>query len=423
MKRVLIITYYWPPSGGAGVQRWLKFAKYLPSFGWEPVILTVDPDCASFPVLDESLSDEIPENTKIFRTQSKEWFSVYKKVSGTEKIPFAGFANEKKTTSFKQKVARFIRGNFFLPDPRKGWNRFALEKARDLIQNGEIDCIITSSPPHSTQLIGLTLSEEFGIPWIADLRDPWTDIYYYKQFYPTWFAHKLNLRMEKTVLEKASFATTVSPALKDLFAQKIKTSAEKIKVITNGYDLDDFQNLPAAPSNRHFVITYVGTLADIYPLEAFLKAFKQFIEKHSEVVLRFIGTVSPEHRKKIGTIPEKNIELIPYVDHRRAIEYMSSSSVLLLIIPDNKNNKGIVTGKLFEYMAVRRPVLLLGPLDGDAAELIRTSKAGEILEPDNSEGILQLLNDWKIKLPEVRPDENYSRKKLTQKLADLLNNF
>jgi glycosyltransferase involved in cell wall biosynthesis len=382
MKRVLIVTYYWPPSGGAGVQRWLKFAKFLPEFNGVPIILTVDPESASYPVIDESLLNEIPSNTRILKTQSKEWFSVYKKVSGGDKIPYAGFANEKNTTSFKQKFARFIRGNFFIPDPRKGWNRYALDQARDLLKKENIDCIITSSPPHSTQLIGLALSEEFGIPWIADLRDPWTDIYYYKQFYPTKLAHLYNLRLEKTILEKSSVTITVSPALKELFAEKIIASPDKIKVITNGFDPDDFQDLPAAPSHKKFTITYVGTMADIYPLEPFIKAFKRFAKIHKGAILRFIGTVSPEHVRRITSIPKENIELIPYVDHRRAIEYMSSSSALLLIIPSNKKNKGIVTGKLFEYMAVKRPILLLGPVDGDAASIVLKGKSGIAIESD-----------------------------------------
>lgn len=212
----------------------------------------------------------------------------------------------------------------------------------------------------------------------------------------------------------------VSPTLKDLFAKKIKTSPEKIKVITNGYDPEDFQNLPAAPSDREFIISYVGTMAEIYPLETFLKAFRNFIETHTEAVLRFIGTVSPEHKRRINTIPEQNIELIPYVDHRRAIEYMSASSVLLLIIPENINNKSIVTGKLFEYMAVKRPILLLGPVDGDAAVIVRKSNAGNVLDTESSAEILTQLNDWKITLPSVQPAELYTRKALTLKLVEIM---
>ncbi|MFC2089964.1 glycosyltransferase family 4 protein [Bacteroidota bacterium] len=419
MKRVLIITYYWPPSGGAGVQRWLKFSKFLPDYGWDPIILTVDPKFASYPVLDASLEKEVSANIRVIKTRSREWFSVYKKVSNAEKIPYAGFANEVKKTSFKEKVARFVRGNFFLPDPRKGWNRYALSEARKLLQNEQIDCIVTSSPPHSTQLIGLTLTEEFDIPWIADLRDPWTDIYYYKQFYPTWLAHRFNLRLEKLVLSNAAKVITVGQALKELFESKIKNKVDQVQVITNGYDPDDFRDIPEQVSNRKFTITYVGTMAEIYPFEGFLEAFRRFTEMYPDSLLRFIGTVSPGHRNLLAGIPEENVELIPYVDHRRAIEYMSNSSVLLLVIPESKTNRSIVTGKLFEYIAVRRPILLLGPFYGDASKILRKSRQGIVYDPKNITEILELLEDWKQKLPEIQANDEFSRKHLTQKLVEI----
>ncbi len=419
MKRVLIISYYWPPSGGAGVQRWLKFAKYLPEFGWEPIILTVDPEYASYPVTDRTLEKEVVGTTRVIRTESRESFSVYKKVSGSENIPYAGFANEKSSVSSKQKIARFIRGNFFLPDPRKGWNTFALEKAREILTGGEIDCFITSSPPHSTQLIGLSLSKEFEIPWIADLRDPWTDIYYYRQFYPTRWAHRINRKMERSVIEKANAVITVSPALKELFSAK-SASRTRIEVITNGYDPDDFIDLPS-PSDTRFVITYVGTLADIYPVDTFIDAFREFLKKNPGSLLRFIGTISPGHLRKIKSLPEENIELIPYVDHRTAIEFMSKSSILLLIIPDSENNKGIITGKLFEYMAVGRPILFIGPEDGDGAEIIRQSNAVSAIESFNEGKIIEFLNSQRKYIPASCPDTRFSRKELTRDLSQLMN--
>jgi hypothetical protein len=183
MKKVLIITYYWPPSGGAGVQRWLKFAKYLPEYGWEPIILTIDPAYAAYPVTDDSLISEIPSTVKVFTTPAVDYFSIYKK--DKSRIPTAGFANSRENT-VKDKILRFIRGNFFIPDPRKGWNGFAFKKACEIIETEGIKHVITTSPPHSTQLIGTKIKRKYPeIKWIADLRDPWTDIYYYDQFYPT----------------------------------------------------------------------------------------------------------------------------------------------------------------------------------------------------------------------------------------------
>ena len=182
MRRLLVITYYWPPAGGAGVQRWLKFSKYLPQSGWEPVILTVDPQFASYTVLDTTLAKDIPDQTKVYRTKATDWFRLY--VNGKSKVPAAGFAVNM-DNSLKGKISRFIRGNFFIPDPRRGWNKFAFRKACEIIETLKINHIITTSPPHSTQLIGLRLKKRFPeITWIADLRDAWTDIYYYRLFYP-----------------------------------------------------------------------------------------------------------------------------------------------------------------------------------------------------------------------------------------------
>ncbi|MCX6255194.1 MAG: glycosyltransferase, partial [Bacteroidia bacterium] len=234
MNKVLIITYYWPPSGGAGVQRWLKFSRYLPQFGWEPAILTVDPEYAAYPVIDNSLTDDLPLSIKVHRTHAINYFSIYKK--DKSKIPTAGFANSVDNT-LKGKILRFIRGNFFIPDPRRGWNKYAFKKACEIIETEGIKHVITTSPPHSTQLIGLKIRKKYpGIKWIVDLRDPWTDIYYYKQFYPTFISKIIDRGFERSVLKNADRIITVGPSLKDLFSLKLKGIANKIEVITNGYD-------------------------------------------------------------------------------------------------------------------------------------------------------------------------------------------
>jgi len=421
MKRVLIITYYWPPSGGAGVQRWLKFAKYLPEFGWEPIILTVDPEFASYPVSDETLNREVAGNIRVIRTESREWFSFYKKVSGTEKIPYAGFANEKPRVSFKQKIARFIRGNFFLPDPRKGWNKYALNAARELLDKEKADCIITTSPPHSTQLIGLTLSQEYSIPWVADFRDPWTDIYYYRQFYPTWFAHKYNLHLERSVLENTSLTITVGETHKQRFLAKLKRKGDNIHVITNGYDPEDFEGLTTEKrTDRKFIITYVGTMADNYPVESFLEVMASYVKDHKNTLIRFIGTLPAGHRKRILLLPEENTEIIPYVDHSRAIEYMYNSDVLLLVIPSTEKNSGIIPGKVFEYIAVQRPILLLGPEDGDTARIVKESFAGNVAEPSNKDRIRDLIDEWRSNPPTIQKNGRYDKKEQTKFLSSLL---
>jgi glycosyltransferase involved in cell wall biosynthesis len=361
MNKVLIVTYYWPPSGGAGVQRWLKFAKYLPEFGWEPIILTVDPKYAAYPVIDFSLKDELPSDLVVHTTPATDWFSIYKK--DKSKIPAAGFANNVDNT-LKGKLLRFTRGNLFIPDPRKGWNKYAFKKASELIETEGIKHIITTSPPHSTQLTGLKIKKKYPeIKWIADLRDPWTDIYYYKQFYPTFLSKLIDANYEKQVLKNADKIITVGASLKDTFSLKVKGIENKIEVITNGYDEDDFKGIESVNPPK-LTITYVGTLSDIYPVYGLVIALKKLKQEGKDFVLRFVGSVSGKTRQLIlSDIPDSSVEFLPYVIHSEAVKYMMTSTLLLLIIPSHHSNKSIITGKLFEYLGTGKPILCLGPED------------------------------------------------------------
>ena len=420
MNKVLIVTYYWPPSGGAGVQRWLKFSKYLPEFGWEPVILTVDPDYAAYPVTDFSLKEDLASSVKVYSTPATNYFSIYKK--DISKIPAAGFANSV-DNSLKGKILRFIRGNFFLPDPRKGWNKYAFKKACELIEAEGIRHIITTSPPHSTQLIGLKIKKKYPtIKWIADLRDPWTDIYYYKQFYPTFISKWIDLKFEESVLKKADKIITVGASLKNLYSLKVQGVENKTEVITNGYDEDDFSGIiPTIPAI--FTITYVGTLSDIYPLDGFLNALHIFKEKGNEYMLRFIGTVSKYQKDLIQSkAGDSTLEFIPYIDHTTAIEFMIKSTVLLLIIPDHQSNKSIITGKIFEYIASGKPIICLGPVDGDAAGIIRDTGHGITFSYTDSklisEYLARLITDKSI-IEKISP-KAFSRMELTRKIIPLL---
>jgi len=421
MNKVLIITYYWPPSGGAGVQRWLKFAKFLPEFGWEPIILTVDPEYAAYPVTDKSLSSELSANTRVFKTPATDYFSIYKK--DKSRIPTAGFANSVDNT-LKGKLLRFIRGNFFIPDPRKGWNKFAFKKGCELIQNENIKHIITTSPPHSTQLIGLNLKKRFPeIKWVADLRDPWTEIYYYKQFYPTFFSKTIDSGYEKSVLKNADRILTVGNSLKESFSQKVKGIENKTDVISNGYDESDFKDVrPVNPAR--FTITYVGTLSDIYPLSGIVNALKKFKSEGNDFLLRFVGTVPGKSKDFIlSGIADSSLEFITYVAHNEAVNYMMNSSVLLLIIPSHSSNKSIITGKLFEYLASGKPILCLGPGDGDAARIIEKCKSGITCGYDETDKISEFMKN--INSYSGQSDKSavngFSRISLTQKIVESLN--
>jgi glycosyltransferase involved in cell wall biosynthesis len=419
MNKVLIITYYWPPSGGAGVQRWLKFAKYLPEYGWEPVILTVDPEYAAYPATDNSLEREIPASLKVFKTKATDWFRIYS--PNKSKVPSAGFSKGT-GTSFKSKLSRFIRGNFFIPDPRRGWNRFAFRKACEIIESEKIVTFVTTSPPHSTQLIGLKLKKKFpGLKWIADLRDPWTDIYYYDQFYPTIFSKSLDLRYEKSVLKKADRIIAVGQLLLELLAKKTPQILNRSSVITNGYDESDFLNCRTEAPGI-FTITYVGTLSEKYPAYGLIEALQKLRDKNIKYRVRFTGTIPENIRQKIvSAVPGDSLELIPYSPHDKAVSHMADSSVLVLIIPEAGDNRLIITGKLFEYAAARRPILCIGPSDGEAAKIISDLGAGECFDYSDIAGIENFLEKCREGQFHINPDPSrYSRKKLTEKLASVL---
>ncbi|MBP7507638.1 MAG: glycosyltransferase family 4 protein [Prolixibacteraceae bacterium] len=421
MKKVLIITYYWPPSGGAGVQRWLKFSKYLPEFGWKPVILTVDPNFSSYPQIDETLQKEVNSEMLVFRTKSREFYSMYRSISGNN-IPYGGFSNDNKKSPV-QKLAKIVRGNLFIPDPRRGWIKFAFKKAKELIKTYDIDTVITTSPPHSTQLIGLKLKKKLNIRWIADLRDPWTDIYYYNQFKHTKLALAVDRCYERNVITAADMLITVSEDLKRIFSTKDKNNRpEKIHVIQNGFDEEDFKT-EVKPEAGKKIITYTGTISENYDIEGFVNAVNK-LEKsiRDKIKIQFIGNVSEIIREKIQRT-ETEVEFIGYIPHNEAIENMLKSSMLLLIIPNVENNKGIVTGKFFEYLASGKPVLAIGPKGGDLETIIAETNCGKLFNYTEENEISVFITDYLMENKTLdTKGSNYSRRALTERLSMILSN-
>lgn len=422
-RKILIITYYWPPCGGAGVQRWLKFTKYLPEYGWEPIVLTVDPEYAEYPAIDESLEKDIHPDVKVCKTKTLNYFRLgsggrppLKTTVSSDTGPTVRVKN-----NLKNRLARFIRGNFFIPDPRKGWNRFAVSRARELINEEGIKYVVTTSPPHSTQLIGLKLKSLFpAIKWIADLRDPWTDIYYYNQFYGTLPARMYDRRLEEKVLSKADKIITVGESLADLLSEKLKDPGKDISVITNGYDEDDFRNLQANVIPGKTTITYVGSITEQYPLKEFLDVITDIYlsGRHDELSMKIAGHVSHNIKTLINDHPVSGlINIIPYTGHRQSIKYMLESNILLLLIPDYPLNELIITGKIFEYLRTGKTILAIGPPEGDAAKIIREMKAGATFEKDDAVSIRNFILDSKND-DRVNTDTGiYSHRSLVQDLT------
>jgi len=427
--RLLVITYYWPPSGGAGVQRCLKWVKYLPELGVEPTVITVDPDQASYPVRDESLLREVPPGVRVIRTATLEPFESYQKLTGRA-VPHGGFANEGKPSAV-QRAMRFVRGNFFLPDPRRGWNRYALAAVDKLLAAGEkFDAVLTSSPPHSTQLIGLEIQKKYGLRWLADLRDPWTDIYYTKDLHRTPPAAWLDAHYERQVLTKADAVLVTSPETERLFRRKLPDLAKgKIVVLPNGYDEPDFQQ-PSAPPADCLRVTHAGTISARYRIDNLLKAIAETQQRYPQVPwrLRFVGQVDAGVRAQVTAAGlSEATEFLPFVPHQQSVAYLMTSSALLMAIPDVALNRGILPGKVFEYLAARKPVLCVGPAGSDADNVLREAGAGQALPYDDYAFMLstltQLAQQWQrnsnLDLTDTTP-AHYSRQGQAARLAELL---
>ncbi|MCX2739113.1 glycosyltransferase family 4 protein [Pontibacter anaerobius] len=427
---ILYISYYWPPSGGPGVQRGLKFCKYLPQFGISPTVLTVDEKQASYPLLDETFTQEVPQGLQVYRTATSEPFEYYKKLSGKKEIPYSGFANQQSKDTLVDKLFKFVRGNLFIPDARVGWNKHAVRKAEELLQSGKYKAIVTTSPPHSTQLIGLKLKQKYNLPWIADLRDPWTNIHYYDQLLHTPIAKRLDEKYERQVLELADAIVVTSEDTKRLFLNKpASIDARKIHVIPNGYDGADFVYQSKPPKNE-FLITYTGTITEQYNIDVFLKVLAHMLSVHNEInyKLRFVGKVSEGMKKRIEKAGVLGIcEFIPYVPHQEAIKYMMESTVLFLAIADVENVFANVPGKLFEYLASNKPIIALGPVHSDMDRIIDECGAGRLFHYTAYDLMLDHLNQWSkawkinpnLDLPYIN-HSRFSREALTEELAKLV---
>lgn len=383
-----IITYYWPPAGGPGVQRWLKLSKYLAQSGVEVFVVTVDPDNATYPLRDEGLKADVHPGIRVVRTSTRELFGAYKKATGKKNVPFSGFSGEEAQLSFKEKLARFVRGNFLVPDARKGWNLFAYQAAAELIEKEGIQHWITTSPPHSTQLVGKKLSKNFSVHWTADFRDPWTDIYYYRKFYPTALTRWYEKRLERSVFSECDALLSVSPSWQQLYIQKGAKPADKVHTITNGFDGEDFDGIVASRPEK-FRITYAGTLAAQYPVSHFVEALN---ELDFELELKIIGSwdaKSKELLEKVGGHVELNF--VDYVPKKELNASLVSSHLMLFLLPGVESATGHIPGKLFDYFGGGNPILGLGPTRGDAAQIIADASAGQVFDYGDKEGVVAFL--------------------------------
>lgn len=433
-KNILVISYYFPPAGGPGVQRVLKFVKYLPEFGVNPIVLTVRN--GDFPAEDKSMQKEIPDSVPVYRTPAIEPYNIYRKFTGKSEnhtLP-VGLLAKNENTSVSEYIAKWIRANIFLPDARIGWIWPVFNLGSKIIAKYNIQAIYSSSPPHSLQLTAKMLAQRFNLPWIADFRDPWTDIYYYQLAPRTTLARNIDLYLERKVLYTADKVVSVSPSITRKLAQKIQK--DNFGVLYNGYDEDDFIDLqPTVTMPKKFTLSYIGNLkSNQNPIELWTtlqRLIKQYDDFKSVVELRFTGRIHPriletlEHHQLISYTSVEG-----YVPHSAAISRMQSTAVLLFIIPEAPDNEGILTGKLFDYLRAGRPLLSLGPPHGDAARVLQDVDAGPMLYPQDGKAIqqriLHLFQMWQAnKLENASPASNmiqqFERRELTKILANNVN--
>ena len=427
MKKVLIITYYWPPAGGPGVQRWLKFVKYLRNFEIEPVVYV--PENPSYPIIDKSFEKEIPEGIRVIKKRIFEPYSIAEIFSkkNTETIS-SGIIQKEENQSALQKAMLYIRGNYFIPDARKFWVQPSVSFLKDEIENNTYDAIITTGPPHSLHLIGLKLKQILGVKWIADFRDPWTQIGYHEKLKLNKASRKKHIQLESEVLNAADHIITTSFTTKDEFLEKTQ---QPVTVITNGFD-SEINEQPN--KSEKFQISHIGSLLSGRNPENLWKAIKSLAEENENFrknfQLRLAGKISEEVLASItGNDLKPYLVNEGYVSHSMAVEIQKAASVLLLIEIDSEETKGIIPGKLFEYLAAKRSILAIGPEDWDAEKIISETGAGSFHSYKDIEGIKAQI----LKLFQAYQEgnnsssshdlEQYHRKELTGKLANLINHI
>jgi len=430
MKKVLIITYYWIPSGGAGVQRWVKFAKYLRQYGWEPIIYT--PQNPEYPSIDHSFEKDIPADITVLKTPIWEPYNVYRNLTGKKNQAInAGFISENKKQGWKDKLSIWIRGNFLIPDPRRFWIKPSVGFLSDYLKENPVDAIITTGPPHSMHLIGMGLKKNFpSLPWVADFRDPWTNIDFYKDLNLTWLADKIHHKLEREVLQKADTVLVVSRGMEEEFALM---KPKKLRVITNGYDESDVQ-VGTLTLDGRFSISHIGTLNAARNPRIVWKVLSEIcaenVDFKKDLQIQLVGKVDFSVLEDIQSYGlQEQLLKIDYLSHSEAIAKQNSSQVLMLLINQSGNAKGILTGKFFEYLAAKRPILAVGPTDGDAAVVLNETGAGVIVdfadEQETKTAILNYYNQYKKGTLSVQSEsvERFSRRSLTGELAGLLDGF
>ncbi|MDC8003944.1 glycosyltransferase family 4 protein [Aureisphaera galaxeae] len=423
MKRVLIICYYWPPAGGPGVQRWLKFVKYFKEFGIDPVVFV--PENAHYPLQDESFESEVPSDIEIIKFPIKEpyrfakWFSRKK----TQQIS-SGIITERNPSRL-EKFLLYVRGNLFIPDARVGWVKPSVRFLKKHLPENKIDTIITTGPPHSLHLIGLKLSQLMKVKWIADFRDPWTTIHYHQSLQLSKASANKHKRLESEVLNTADRVVVTSWNTQKEFSE---ITNQPIAVVTNGFDA---QETIQGDLDKKFSIVHVGSLLSNRNPEVLWKVLADLVQENEDfkkaLQIKLIGAVGDEIRESIQNHGLRLFTEIPgYVSHSEALQLQHKAQVLLLVEMDKEETKAIIPGKLFEYLRAERPIVALGPEGSDIKRILDDTQAGQYFgyeeEQELKQEILQLFDNYQHSTLRVASQNisQYSRRELTRTMADLI---
>ncbi|MFP4846857.1 glycosyltransferase [Winogradskyella sp. PE311] len=423
-RKVLIICYYWPPAGGPGVQRWLKFVKYLPIFNVEPIVYC--PENPNYPIIDKSLEAEIPEGVTIIKQPIKEPYGLASLFSkGSSKKISSGVISKAKNQSLIEKIMLYIRGNFFIPDARKNWIIPSVKFLLPYLKENKIDTIITTGPPHSLHLIGLDLKKRTGVNWLADFRDPWTTIGYHKALKLSKSSEAKHNYLESKVLNTADHIVVTSNYTKNEFLTKTKKS---ISVITNGYDS---HSIRVEGKDEKFTLAHIGSLLSQRNPKILWEILSELIAENDEFSksfqLNLIGVVSNDVLESIYDSGLKDyLNIMGYVNHDDALRSQMKSQVLLLIEIDSEDTKAIIPGKIFEYLISETPILAIGPDGSDVEKIIKSTNTGSYFNYKNKLKLkAQVLAYFKahvsgnLKVNAIGLDP-YSRKTLTKNLSELI---
>jgi len=428
-KKVLFVVYNFPPAAGAATQRVLKFLKYLNKFGFQTFVLTVNK--VDYPDLDFSLIEKIPSETKVIKTKYWTPFGIYRKITGRksdEKIPVAFIKDNHK--SIAERISVFLRLNFFLPDAKVGWLPFAVNEGKKLIKSEKIDVVISSGPPHTTHLIAKSLKQKTKIKWIADFRDPWTDIDYYSGMKRTKIAQWIDSKLEKSVLKNADYVVSASEGYLNII--KSKGIENNYDVLTNGFDIDDFQHIKHKPQSK-FIISYTGNMPITRNPENLWLALEELLQENSDFAenfeFHFAGVIDEEIENKIKEMKfYKHFLNHGYVSHTEVLDLIFNSHLLIMIVNRVATSNEILPGKIFEYIASGNFVLVIGPESGVSACLIKYVKQGVAIDYEDKSRmkdlILQLYNKWKKgELIKIESAEKYefTRDRITQRLIQIIN--